>query len=226
MNVIISGASKGIGYQTALHFAKKGCQVLAIARTHSRLETLKAEDSKIMTLAIDLLDTTLSQELDARISSWSQVDVLVNNAGQLINSPLDDCSLEDFENQFRANVLTAVNLVRATNKKLVSGSHIVNISSMGGFQGSSKFKGLAAYSTSKAALNCLSECMAEEYKSRGVKVNALALGAVQTEMLKKAFPDYQPPIDAQTMGKYIVDFALSGGTYYNGKVLPVALENP
>jgi NAD(P)-dependent dehydrogenase (short-subunit alcohol dehydrogenase family) len=105
-------------------------------------------------------------------------------------------------------------------------SHIVNIGSMGGFQGSAKFNGLAAYSASKAALHILTECLAQELVEDKISVNCLALGSAQTEMLEKAFPGYQSPVAAFEMGKYIADFALTGHRFFNGKILPVAMVTP
>jgi NAD(P)-dependent dehydrogenase (short-subunit alcohol dehydrogenase family) len=104
--------------------------------------------------------------------------------------------------------------------------HIVNIGSMGGYQGSVKFPGLSAYSASKAALHTLTECLALELNDLEIKVNCLAIGSAQTEMLETAFPGYQSPVMAFEMGKYIADFAITGHRFYNGKVLPVASTTP
>ena len=97
---------------------------------------------------------------------------------------------------------------------------------MGGVQGSAKFAGLAAYSSSKGALITLMELLAEEYKEKGISFNALALGAVQTEMLQEAFPGYRASVSAERMGQYIAEFALSGHELYNGKVLQVSNSTP
>ncbi|HBK70908.1 MAG TPA: short-chain dehydrogenase, partial [Flavobacteriaceae bacterium] len=105
---------------------------------------------------------------------------------------------------------------------LKKGSHVLAISSMGGIQGSMKFPGLAAYSSSKGAIITLFELLAEEYKEEGIAFNTLALGAVQTEMLAEAFPDYKAPTTAKEMAEYIFDFALTGNQFYNGKVLQVS----
>jgi NAD(P)-dependent dehydrogenase (short-subunit alcohol dehydrogenase family) len=85
---------------------------------------------------------------------------------------------------------------------------------------------LAAYSSAKGALSILTECMAEEFKDQNISVNCLALGAVQTQMLETAFPGIQAPVDADTMGMYLANFALNGHLVYNGKVLPVSLSTP
>ena len=103
---------------------------------------------------------------------------------------------------------------------------MVNISSMGGVQGSVKFPGLSAYSSSKGGLITLTELLAEEFKESGPAFNVIALGAVQTEMLEEAFPGYQAPISAGQMASYILEFALTGQKFYNGKVLPIASTTP
>jgi NAD(P)-dependent dehydrogenase (short-subunit alcohol dehydrogenase family) len=97
---------------------------------------------------------------------------------------------------------------------------------MGGVQGSAKFPGLAAYSSSKAALANLSELLAEELKEKNIRVNCLALGAAQTEMLETAFPGYKAPVTAAEMAQWVGWFAINGHRFFNGKVLPVALSTP
>src|SRR5690606_3161233 len=104
--------------------------------------------------------------------------------------------------------------------------HIVHISSMGGFQDSAKFPGLIAYSSSKAALACMAQCMAEEMKEKGVRSNCLALGSVDTEMLRTAFPGYRTQMSPIEMGAFIARFAMEGHHLFNGKVLPVATTTP
>src|SRR5690606_6585855 len=125
-----------------------------------------------------------------------------------------------------SNFLGHVHMIQHLFPLMVTGSHIVNIGSMGGFQGSVKFPGLAAYSASKAALHTLTECLALEFADRAIKINCLALGSAQTEMLAKAFPQYESPVSASEMGAYIAHFALTGHRFFNGKVLPVAVSTP
>jgi NAD(P)-dependent dehydrogenase (short-subunit alcohol dehydrogenase family) len=154
------------------------------------------------------------------------VDLIIHNAGSLLLKPFSETSQEDFENIYKVNVFGVANLTRVCLPYLQKGSHVVTISSMGGIQGSLKFAGLAAYSSSKGAVITLSELLAEEYKEQGISFNVLALGAVQTEMLQEAFPGYEAPITAKEMADYIFDFALNGNKYYNGKVLQVSSTNP
>jgi NAD(P)-dependent dehydrogenase (short-subunit alcohol dehydrogenase family) len=89
-----------------------------------------------------------------------------------------------------------------------------------------KFAGLSAYSTSKAAVASLTELLAEEYKESGIAFNCLCLGAVQTEMLEKAFPGYQAPLNPVEVAKYIADFTQNAHNYLKGKIIPVSLTNP
>jgi NAD(P)-dependent dehydrogenase (short-subunit alcohol dehydrogenase family) len=97
---------------------------------------------------------------------------------------------------------------------------------MGGVQGSVKFPGLSAYSSSKGAIITLTELLAEEYKETGPSFNVLALGSVQTEMLEEAFPGFKAPLSATEMAQYIMDFSLTGNKFYNGKILQVSSTTP
>jgi NAD(P)-dependent dehydrogenase (short-subunit alcohol dehydrogenase family) len=223
-NIIITGTSRGIGYELALHFAKAGHNVLAISR---KTPQEFIENQNISCLSVDLSDETEVEKVDNFLSqTWNKIDIIIHNAGSLLLKPFSETSVEDFANVYKVNVFGVANLTRVCLPYLQKGSHVVTISSMGGIQGSLKFAGLSAYSSSKGAVITLSELLAEEYKERGIAFNVLALGAVQTEMLAEAFPGYQAPITAKEMADYIFDFALTGNKYYNGKVLQVSSTNP
>ncbi len=157
---------------------------------------------------------------------FDKIDILVNNAGLLINKPFTLLSKSDMNSIFNVNFFGVALLIQNLLPKMNTNSHIVNIGSMGGFQGSSKFPGLSIYSASKAALANLSECLAEELKEQKISVNCLSIGAVQTEMLESAFPGYQAPLKAEEMASYIVDFSKNGHKFFNGKILPVSLSTP
>jgi NAD(P)-dependent dehydrogenase (short-subunit alcohol dehydrogenase family) len=223
-NIIITGTSRGIGYELALQFANAGHNVLAISR---KTPQALIENKNISCLSVDLSDENEIQKVENFLSqSWKKVDVIIHNAGSLLLKPFSETTQKDFEKIYKVNVFGVANLTRACLPYLQKGSHVVTISSMGGIQGSLKFAGLAAYSSSKGAVITLSELLAEEYKERGIAFNVLALGAVQTEMLQEAFPGYEAPISAEEMANYIFDFALTGNKYYNGKVLQVSSTNP
>lgn len=223
-NIIITGTSRGIGYELALQFAAAGHQVLAVSR---KIPQGLLGNSNISCLSVDLsLEDDLNKVADFIASTWKKVDVIIHNAGSLLNKPFGQITSEEFENVYKVNVFGVANLTRVCIPYLQKGSHVLTISSMGGIQGSMKFPGLSAYSSSKGAVITLSELLAEEYKEQGIAFNVLALGAVQTEMLQEAFPGYEAPISAKEMADYIFNFALTGNKYYNGKVLQVSSTTP
>jgi NAD(P)-dependent dehydrogenase (short-subunit alcohol dehydrogenase family) len=223
-NIIITGTSRGIGYELALQFANAGHQVLAISRkTPQEL----IDNPNITCLSVDIAVEDEMYKIDKFIAStWKNVDILINNAGNLINKPFSQLSQQDFESVYKVNVFGVANLTRTCLPYMPKGSHVVSVSSMGGIQGSSKFAGLAAYSSSKGAVITLSELLAEEYAAQGIAFNVLALGAVNTEMLQEAFPGYEAPISPKEMADYIFNFALTGNKFYNGKVLQVSSSTP
>ena len=224
-NIIITGTSRGIGFELAQLFAKNNYNVLALSRNSKPLNDLNLKN--ISTLSVDLsIEKDFIQITDFVSKNWKKVDILIHNAGKLLNKPFTELSFSNFEEVYKVNVFAVAELTRVLIPFMNTGSHIVTISSIGGVQGSMKFPGLAAYSSSKGAVITLSELLAEEYKEQQIAFNVLALGAVQTEMLEEAFPGYQAPISAIEMAKYIFNFTLTGNKYFNGKVLQVSSTNP
>ena len=224
-HIIITGTSRGIGFELALQFANAGHHVLAISR-NTKKELIEHEN--ISCLPIDISSEIEIQKINNFIKeSWNnKVDILLNNAGLLVNKPFQQLTVADFEKVYKVNVFAVAQLTQICIPFMQKGSHVVTISSMGGIQGSMKFPGLAAYSSSKGAVITLSELLAEEYKEKGIAFNVLALGAVNTEMLQEAFPGYVAPLSAKEMANYIFDFSLNGNKYYNGKVLQVSSTTP
>lgn len=233
---MISGASRGIGAALAEALTAAGHTVLLVSRSRKLLAEVteacneKAGKELARAIPFDLTELPeLEQEFLSMVKKTSgRIDCLVNNAGQLIRKPFIKTTPVEAKALFDANLFAPASLIRTT-LPLMEGSilkHVVNITSMAGFQGSSKFSGLSYYSASKAALGSLTECLAEELKEEGVRVNALAIGAVQTEMLARAFPDYKAPLDPPQMADFMRWFVLEGASYFNGKVLPVSLSTP
>ena len=221
--IVVTGSSKGIGRELALQAAEKGHRVFALSRNVTSLQAT----SGVIPLQVDLSDTKSVQQAVNEIQSTTDtVDVLINNAGILLHKPFLETTSEDFQMVFETNVFGLVSITQALLPFMKVNSHVVNISSMGGIGVSSKFAGLSAYSSSKGAVSILTELLAEEFKATGPKFNALALGAVQTEMLTQAFPEFKAPIQANEMADYILQFALEGHRYFNGKVLPVSSSTP
>jgi 3-oxoacyl-[acyl-carrier protein] reductase len=224
-NVVITGTSRGIGFELAKMFADNGHQVLAISRNTKPLSVLNHKN--ISVISIDISKNSDVEKVTNFIkNNWKKVDILINNAGKLINKPFTDLTSNDFLEVYKVNVFGVAELTKNLIPFLQKGSHVVTISSMGGVQGSIKFPGLAAYSSAKGAVITLSELLAEEYKEQQIAFNVLALGAVQTEMLAEAFPDYKAPLSAEEMANYIYDFSLTGNKFYNGKVLQVSSTTP
>jgi len=224
-NVIITGASRGIGFELIQLFAKNNYNVLAISRNITPIKSLNVKN--ITALSIDFsLEFDIEKVSNFVKSNWEKVDVLINNAGKLTNKPFSETTTQDFLAVYKVNVFAVAELTRRMIPFLNKQSHVVTISSMGGIQGSIKFPGLSAYSSSKGAVITLTELLAEEYKDSGISFNVLALGAVQTEMLAEAFPDYKAPTTALEMAEYIYNFALTGNKLYNGKVLQVSSSTP
>ncbi|MEL0652833.1 SDR family oxidoreductase [Algibacter sp. TI.3.09] len=224
-NIIITGTSRGIGFELVQLFANEGHNVLALSRNEKPISNLNLEN--VTCFSFDLNDGKAYEKVETFISeNWKQVDVLINNAGALLNKPFAEITMEDFEAVYKTNVFGVAEITRKVLPFMQASSHVVTISSMGGVQGSMKFPGLSAYSSSKAAVITLTELLAEEYKESGIAFNVLALGAVQTEMLEEAFPGYQAPTTALEMAQYIFGFSLNGNKYYNGKMLQVSNSTP
>jgi short-subunit dehydrogenase len=236
MNIVVTGASRGIGFQLVLEFAKRGAsKIIGVSRNYKQLCHLKDvchekyPDTEFIAVAYDLQGILQNEpQLAGHIKqNLSSVDILINNAGLLNVKPFETCSADDIMRIFSVNYFGPTLLTKNIMPLLkATHGHVVNITSMGGYLGSAKYKGLAHYSASKAALAALTECLAEEYRQDGVSFNALALGAVQTEMFEEAFPGVSAPLTSLQAAEFIADFAINGKKYFNGKVLPVSVSTP
>ena len=230
MNIIITGASQGIGRELVRFFARnRQNHIVAISRNGKELKELAAEclklnpEVKVTPYEFDLEQFEFYPFIVQRIETFiPKCDILINNAGRLFNKSFRDFQLDDFDAIYNVNIKGPFFFTQAVLPILSRGSHIVNISSLGGIQGSRKFSGLAAYSSSKAALAVLTECLAEELKEQDIYVNCLALGGVQTEMFEEAFPGFKAQQSAAHMAQYIAEFAITGQKFFNGKVIQVS----
>ncbi len=230
MNIIVTGASKGIGFDTVLNLAEDSDNhILALSRDEAGLQQL-VQRATLGNVDYVIFDVTHPdwEPLLQKLEALDCIDILINNAGILINKPFQELTTSDWQRTFATNVFGVVELVRMLLPYLEKSgkAHVVNISSMGGVQGSSKFPGLAAYSASKAAVANLTECLAEELKPQNIAVNCLAFGAVQTEMLETAFPGYQAPLGSAEMAEWVAWFCVNGQRFFNGKILPVSVSTP
>jgi short-subunit dehydrogenase len=237
MNIIVTGASRGIGYEIVRSLAGiHGVKLVAIARSEKDLNDLKLSCADLPSgKSVEVIPADLSESgklknntIPAIYSLFDHLDILINNAGYLVNKPFAKTDEAELEMTIRINFIVPWLMIQSLMDLLSKSgkSHVVNISSIGGIQGSIKFPGLSAYSSSKGALGILTECLAAELSDRNISVNCLALGSVQTEMFTKAFPGYKAQIKPDDIASFIVDFAINGSKYFNGKILPVSLSTP
>ena len=224
-NVIITGTSRGIGLELVKLFSSSGFNVLSLSRNVKNTQKLNLKNTSFLSFDITKEeDHLLINEFISK--NWKSVDILINNAGLLINKNFQETSLEDFNNVYNTNVFGVARLIQVCLPFMKENGQVVNISSIGGVQGSIKFPGLSAYSSSKGALITLTEMLAEEYKELKINFNVLALGAVQTEMLEEAFPGYIASISAKEMADYIYDFSTKGSKIINGKIIQISSSTP
>ena len=222
--IIVTGASRGIGLSIVKQFAKeKQNTIYALSRNIEQMNLSFKEFENVHSLKIDL-SKNLEKQLTPLIKQLDKVDILINNAGVLIKKPFHEITQEDLLLSYQINVFSVIKIVQILLSKFETNAHILNISSMGAFQGSVKFPELISYSSSKSALCNFTEAFAEENKK--INMNCLCLGAVQTEMLNEAFPGYKAPVSPDEMADYICDFAQNGQQYFNGKIIPVSLSTP
>lgn len=226
--ILITGASSGVGFQTAKLFASQGHLVYALARNKKGLEELSEQtEGKIKPLLFDLTNFN-KKELEELTKNIAQIDILINNAGVIVNKPFLQITEQELFNVTDVNYMAIVKLIQVLYNKVKKSPapHIVNISSVGGITRTVKFSGLSTYSSSKGALSILSECLAEEFKEDNIKVNCLALGAVNTKMLKSAFPDYEAQVNPQQIAQYIYNFSMYSLEVLNGQTQIISLTTP
>ena len=224
-NIVVIGTSRGIGKELVLLLSENpGFQIHALSRNNcTEFDNL----SNVHYHPFDLDSKSVRTDAEDIFSTIGEINFMVNNAGKLVNKPFLDLTAEDIQSCYQINILGIIQTMQAAVKFMnKNGSHVVNISSMGGFQGSVKFAGLSIYSTSKAALCSFTELFSEEFKDTKIAMNCLCLGAVQTEMLEEAFPGYQAPHQPKEMAAFIADFLQNGHRFYRGKILPVSITTP
>lgn len=229
MRILINGGTRGIGRELVLKFAdNKSNQVLVTGRNKQMLEELGSLSKNIIPYHFDITASENQYKLlvEYVLKTSGQLEILINCSGYLKSAGFIETDQEDARKMMETNFFGPARMIRNMKPLMSENSHIINITSMGGYQGSAKFHGMSYYSASKAALACLSECLALEFSGSKIFVNALALGAVQTEMLQEAFPGYVAPVTAKDMAEFISEFAINGHKYFNGKILPVALSTP
>jgi len=234
MMVFITGVGSGIGLETCMHFLSKGHNVIGLLRNKSQGKAIELKASEyqgdLQLVHADLATDGFLNEIANRLNHWSisKIDVLINIAGTLNPEMIGEYALETIDSIMRINFTAPALIIQELLPMLKEGSNanIINITSMSGFQGSVRFPGLSIYGASKAALGSLSESLSVELQEFDISVNALAIGSVNTKMLKTAFPDYTAATQPKDMAEYIYSFSTHGYKFYNGKTLPIAITNP
>ena len=195
--ILVTGASRGIGYAAALEAARRGAHVVAVARTVGGLEELDDEiqdlGSSATLVPLDLRDGDAIDRLGAAIfERWGALDGLIANAGQLgVLSPLPHVKPEDFDKVMAVNVNANYRLLRATDlllRQAVAGRAVFVSSSSA--KSARPFWGL--YAASKAAVDAMVKSYAGEVAQTKVKVNVFYPSAVRTAMRAKAMPGENP----------------------------------
>ena len=220
--IIVTGTSSGIGKEICIQAAAKNFHVISVSRNIEPLKDLGGIES----FKLDITDKDSVDDFVTNLKNRKiKIDILINNAGYLVSELFGESTYDSFKKTFDVNVFGLAEITRSLIPIINKDGHVINISSIGGVNGSKKFPGLSAYSSSKAAVIALTEVLAEEYQD-GPSFNVLALGAVQTKMLKEAFPDYNADTKPEDMAKYILNFAINGNKLFNGKLISVSNSNP
>jgi 3-oxoacyl-[acyl-carrier protein] reductase len=179
---IVTGASRGIGRQTALQLAAEGASLLLLARRADALEAVAQECGGAATLALDLTDLDAGERaLSVCLERFGRIDALVNNAATTVTKPLEQLTDEDWQSQWELHVMAPMRLMRAAAPAMAERGwgRIVNVSSSSGKRPSARD---VAYSVTKAAELSLSRAFADRYAGTGVLVNAIAPGPIAGEL--------------------------------------------
>ena len=177
---IVTGATSGIGAETARLLRAEGADVLLVARDQARLDAAVADGG--VACAADVTDPGAAARIVAACeSAFGRVDVLVNNAGTMPVTPLDELSDEDWQYQWELNVMASLWLMQAVAPGMAGRGwgRIVNVASSAGKRPSLRN---AAYAVTKAAQLSLSRVFADQYASKNVLVNAVAPGPTTSEL--------------------------------------------
>jgi 3-oxoacyl-[acyl-carrier protein] reductase len=184
---VVTGAGRGIGHAIALRLASEGARVASVSRTETNAQKTAEEINgaradAAKAYAVDVADHAAVQKTGSQIlEDFGRVDILVNNAGVTRDGLSVRMSLDDWDTVLNTNLKGAFNFVQALQRPMIKqrSGRIINISSVSGLIGNA---GQANYSASKAGLIGLTKSLARELASRGITVNAVAPGLIETDM--------------------------------------------
>lgn len=214
--ILVTGASSGIGRETALSCARMGANVVITGRNAERLkETFDQLETSNKTQF--LADMTVNEDVESLVASLPPLDGAVLCAGNSITLPLQFGTREKFDDMFDVNFFAPIELLRLIYKKklLQKGASVVLIASIGGTH--SFMPGNGVYGASKAALNSVMKYAAREYASRKVRVNSICPGMVDTPLIHRgAITEEQLAEDAKRypLGRYGRPEDIANGALY------------
>ena len=192
--VIVTGASSGIGRETAREFAKHGANVVLASRNREKLEAIAADIGKAATvIPVDVTDRLSVEALVRRtVEEYDAIDVLINNAGVGLFAPVADGNLDNARHLFEANFWGAVNCIQAATPYMISQrrGHIVNVSSVAG-RISPPHMGM--YAASKHALAAISDALRVELSSKGIGVSTIYPGLTDTSFMENMLQEVEAP---------------------------------
>ena len=216
--VVITGASSGIGRETAIEFAKKGATIILVARRKQKLELLEKDLEKfnvtIMICQCDVSDKSQVKKMSQKVlEKFDSVDILVNNAGFAIYGSVEDLSIEEIESQMATNYFGMIYCIKNFLPSMIEkkSGHIVNVASVAASFG---LPGIASYCASKFAMLGFSEGLKHELKGTGVGITVVSPIMVRTDFFDhpsfEKMPKYSPTsLSSKTVAKTILKAANS-----------------
>lgn len=237
MNVIITGSNRGIGKAMVEVFAKAGHNIWACARKHSSgfdnfLSKLSEEnDVWVKPIYFEMTDeVSLNSGLQTIFADKLPIDVLINNAGVSTVGLLNQSKVDDIRNLFEVNFFSVLRMIQQVSKKMLLKRKgvIINMASLAGLEPQ---PGKIAYGSSKAAIILMTQCLAKELGPVGIRVNAIAPGPIETEMIHQYSDDMLKQLSSESslrrlgLPEEVANTALflasDQASYINGEIIKV-----
>ncbi|RUO21216.1 short-chain dehydrogenase [Aliidiomarina iranensis] len=218
LNVLITGANRGIGLQLAKQYCAEGAKVFAACRKPS--DELITSDAVVIS-GIDVTDSKAADTLKNELGG-TKIDILINNAGILTRENLESAPAADIQQQFIVNALAPLQLTLGLRSQLNTNAKVIMITSRMGSMSDNGSGGYYGYRMSKAALNAAGVSLACDLKADGIAVGLLHPGYVQTDMVNNT-GDITAAEAAERLRQRIANLNLENtGTFWhsNGEVLP------